>query len=1535
MFQSDALKDHLQTSYTIENKSLVFAEWNLNQPENIARIGNYRYRPSGGIVDAQFATVPLTYDINDAGGYYTGATDADIVIDGGYDDNGDPVSFTTAKNKMKMLYSLEDCFNPFRPRSGINKMVYLGLSGAGHTDSQYIANFGSDSATRPRYYLSSKYDQFKYWTSYRTQDGVEYGVSKTMINGRSYIDDAVPFVVYNENLTANRIVIKMQTNVGETDLGDIRVGETTIPDPLYGVANQTTPVRWRVEVLKGTSWVSVATFDENSLRPDGTAIIQSDGYVELAYGLQLPNEYKDTFVYAGEISSLDSLPTSAPNGYAYLLKDNSDDKGIFYIYNGTDSEWVGIDPQYTWDIADSFVSKNSKFVTDLTNPDYFWDQGKKVYREIEIFKGIRVVVSTMNKTNCTFDLIEMSPRLSVDFTDRVQDFSITRTLSDLGNGKIPVGSLLAGTGQININDNDFAFVQNNSFNETTSQGSIVSKYLLTHVKFMFYDVIRNVDSYDYYVPIKTMYSEGLPQSQGNFDQISVNLRDAYLILESSPAPSLMLTDISLSASIMILLDYIGFSNYVFKRIDGVPDPVIPYFFVAPNQNVAEVLTQLAVATQSAMFFDEYNNFVLMTKEYLLPDAGGRDLDITLFGNKVDSMLPNIIQISSSNKTVNNNGQINYTQRYIQRTYGSTRQSMYSDEFKTWVYTPTLMWEVTGDQTTKAINETATEQSSYSLSAMPLNSSLTIDVPTVINNTMTNNVLDVGESIYYIARYNGFFYANGEIIKYDAVEYSITGQATPVWINNVQEYQNYFLNIPFNGKMYPTGKIRIYSEPEYIIVDGVTVMSPGPAKIHGRGQFGTTITNHEAGISTYWTDLNNVYGCQQQGNYIYSADQVVNYPLGLEKNTAAGISNAKARESSRNGIIKNTTSQVYWTERQINEFTTAQSGTVQSSALVFTGPNFDTGVSPRDYVSYIHKPLDNAYKHFGTRMRIIGKIEAGANRVQTPIGSAEYISISPTDSSQQMSISGGSGGIGVMVNNTTNNGYYFEIAALTNNNISNYYDSNRKQIVSYPVAVGGIALSGSGNRIVTVTTSVNHQFKVGEKVVMAGFVRSPVSSEVNGEFTITAVTARTFTYDSGVSIPAVPTSGGQAEIYIDSGVNINNLIFYKVVEGPDPVTGLRGAAYPVKLWSGLGNILVDSGRFTGQYRTVGENAPTVYDLAVEYKDSGTIRTFYLYVNDKQVATVVDSDPLIKNNNMCVFVRGSTKCMFENVYALSENYAQNTIATAVDNISQVFGDTEINSSEALRKYAVNGFVQASYLSGISSYQPPDFNMYFEEFGTILREAAHFNIEYDRAYPALYAKLAPTMNRIKTYSSSGFYAGAYAADFLVFNCLDKNINLDPTSGNFLRVQGITFTQNTTKTLTVDDYFNKVSNLADPQFDSGNLVYSPLHKKELYNKIKISRTRHGNQEFSIDSMYIQTDAAANDTLGWIINRTMEPKKNIGMTTFGTQMIQLGDLVNISYTNFEGISVIADVDTKFVVYNIEYGRTSMGTNMTLYLAEV
>jgi hypothetical protein len=58
-----------------------------------------------------------------------------------------------------------------------------------------------------------------------------------------------------------------------------------------------------------------------------------------------------------------------------------------------------------------------------------------------------------------------------------------------------------------------------------------------------------------------------------------------------------------------------------------------------------------------------------------------------------------------------------------------------------------------------------------------------------------------------------------------------------------------------------------------------------------------------------------------------------------------------------------------------------------------------------------------------------------------------------------------------------------------------------------------------------------------------------------------------------------------------------------------------------------------------------------------------------------------------------------------------------------------------------------VKSTYLIwAISSQQPPKYNMYFEEFGSIMRECAYFDIKYDRAYPALYAQLSPTFNRIK---------------------------------------------------------------------------------------------------------------------------------------------------------------------------------------------
>jgi hypothetical protein len=795
-------------------------------------------------------------------------------------------------------------------------------------------------------------------------------------------------------------------------------------------------------------------------------------------------------------------------------------------------------------------------------------------------------------------------------------------------------------------------------------------------------------------------------------------------------------------------------------------------------------------------------------------------------------LANILQITSQNNDVYNDGKVVYTTRHIQRSIGSIKQASLVDNEKTWIYKPVLLWEVAGTENTKSINGEVGNQSTYMLSAIPLNSTLSNAVPTVSNNLVINNIMDLGEGIYWITRYNGYFYSNGEIIKYDAVQYNVSGTGD-VWINNVQEYDKYFSSLPFNGKIYPTGLVRIYSEPNYEEISGVVKLKNGAVAKHGRGQFGTPIASHSAGLSSYWSDNANVRGCTMDSKYLFKTNETAP----ATRVFAAGINNTLAQKTTRNGIIKNFLASKYISESDTNAMLSTQAGTVQSSALIMNGPGFTTTESPIDFISYVYKPLTDKYKHFGTRMRVIGKIENDANRGQTPVGGSTYYTVPGTTPDKNISIVGGSGGLGVMLNPETNNGYYFEIIALGANNLN---DSQKN--------------------------------------------------------------------------------------------NVHNVIFYKLKAA---TTGTNTtSAIPVKLYEGLTNIIVDDGKFTGQYRMAAEENPTVYDLSVEYQDIGTRRRFFLYLNNNLIATVDDTDPLPVYNNMGLFVRGSSRVMFENIYALSNNYSQNTAFQIDAPIASSFGDSEINANDSFMKYAMSGVVQSAYLTGISSSEPPKFGMYFEEFGTIMREAASFNIKYDKAYPALYAKLSPTFNRLKGYAVSGFRAGSYGAEFLVFNSTDTALSLDESSGNYLRIQGITFTQQSDNDLTVDEYFSKNSNLSDPQFVGNSLVSYPNKVAKDYEDIKLSRMTYGKKDFSLQVPYIQSHDDAENLMSWVIKKIMKPRRSMGVKIFANPMLQLGDIVTVDYVE-NGIDKVGSKDSRFVVYNIEYSKTKSGPDMTVFLSEV
>jgi hypothetical protein len=1837
MFKNEELQKHLELSNSVESANVVIAEWNMNVPGNIEKLGNYRYRQS----DTRFAALPNFYDSSDFAKFYTGATNSDVSVDYGLEkDESTPLLFTYPKDKEKLYYSLEECIKPLRPRSGINKLSYFNTNPIPSlSQSSYSSTF-----VRPRYYMPTKNDEFKYWRSYRTESDLniqvpsivssfatlslisridknttiatmsnlksvselpvgkifsaktvlpitfsgtrtvqspafnpelgtwtatlagftagstsdlrvgdsisalpgtgalattgakevlitsiastsitysfiggigagpttgtvtnlqtvsgditpnqarvseiisptsvivtisgtinpkpgtisdvyinkyntnqEYGISKNSFDNVYNIEDCNPFVVYKKEVPANRLVVKVQTNVGDEDLGPFRDSAgVSVPDPFFGESNKTVPKRFSIQYLTlNNLWVDALSFDENSIRPNGDPVFGPDGHLELEYGISVPEPYKNSFTLLKTVKSATLLPDKNFFGASYIVTQNDSEKGMLYVFNGVDyDDYV---PEYTWSIKTDGDYGRGKVAKQLGNPIPFRDpnDARDFYREFVWIKGIRVAVKTMNKPDIALELIEISPRLVADLSDLVISLDVKKSLSDLSSSALPVGSLIAGTGSLELFDPEQIFNTNNSWDREEKNGSIVAEYYDKRIKFIFYEVIKNVEKNNYYIPLKTLYTDGFPERNAQEYTVALNLRDLYFHFESIKAPRLLITDVSLSQAIAILLDATGFSNYVFKRAVGVSDPVIPYFFVAPDQNVAEVLSQLAVATQSAMFFDEYNNFVVMTKEYIL---GDRDVDLELLGepikvnNKI-AKLPNIISIASQNREIYNAGEISYTNRYIKKGARRVSQARFVD--RDYVYSPSILWEASGTEAVRSQN--SQQQSAFALSATPLNTNLANAVPRVSGGAIINNEIDIGENAYWLTRFQGFLYANGEIIKYDAVEYTITGPpitdnngrslGNTVWISNNKEYQKYFAKIPFNGKIYPTGLVRIYAEPFYETINDQTFLKNGDVVRHGRGQFGTPTVNHSAGLSDYWSDNNNVRGCVMDSNLLYTTKLSTERELPPTKLGPAGIDNEKANSSSRTGIIRNFMSSKYYSESELKSLKTTQAGTTQSSAFVVTGPDFSQTATPQDFVTYIHKPMSGAFKHLGTRLRIIGKVESGADKSQTVVGGMTYFNITGDDATKNVSIGGGSAGIN-LVNPDTNNGYYFELAALTSSDASNLLKKNDdgdatvsiENILFYKVEKNnnsGILFQGSPTSVsiksIDNSTSITYTV-LGGGIPIAGTVGNPRtvpdSEIIIGSGTVAnIVKADKATWDAklinvvsvaglrvGDSIAATAESGSlvgagfiSARITAintnlkeisyravgDSAPTAGTVTAAKTVPG-DPIqfgdknpkagkignikeeivnnipgvtklwnvklTGLKAKevaklrvgdkitatageqdkAVPTRLWGGIGSVIVDDGNFAGQGRYLAEENPTVYDLAMEYVDvSATRRDFYLYINQKLVQKVTDEKPMtISNPSMGLFVRGTSKAMFENVYALSKNYATNTVFDTRVPIAPVFGDRDslVNASEALSKYAVSGAIQETYLSHINPGTPPDYNLYYEEFGTIMRECAYFNIKYDRAYPAFYARIAPTFNRTRGYTVSGFTADSYGAEFLVFNNTDTVLTLDDKSSNYLRIQGIAFTQDTTNTITVDDYLKQKGDLSDPEFKPNGSVESPDRFIESYEKIRLSRIQYGKNEFSLNSNYIQDAETAEDILGWIIDKNIRPRKLVGLNIFSNPTLQLGDIVSIKYDNNEGIGLIDSNSPKYVVYNIEYNKSVDGPDMSVYLSEV
>ena len=1641
MYQNASLQSYIEESSSINIKSIVLAEWNMNFSDNVVTLGNYRYRPGiSSPTEVNFGIVNLVWVEETsltASPTYFGATNSNIVLNTGINlTTMEPTIASSLDQTEKMLYSLTETISRFRPRSGINKIRYF--------EDNFLNFSNSNMHQKPRYYLSSKDDKFKYWNSFRKETvgtaETQRGIATVATgNGDFFIDDVAPFVVYSNPVPANRIVVKMQTQVGDVDGGSYKIDNTTsFNDPFYELAtntgnliNQQTPAVWSVQYLNASnSWTTAKSFSLNELRANGKRVIGSDGYVELAYGI---TNAPAVFNLLGERGSSAALPLSVALGDAYLVPGDTSAQGTVYVWNGTNWTTNKFTPSYGWYLNEESLDTKASNIKDLTSPKFYGSATTiytPTYREFQFVKGIRIVVNTMTRQGSSFDLIEMSPRLVADLSDKTTSFSVEKIASDIGNTGIPVGELLASTGSISLFDYDQSF---NEYNDLTVVAGIVSGSLISnissrHLQFKFYEQITDDRNFpavvSYFVPIKTMYVDGFPQVSTADRMVTLSLRDLLFYFESTIAPSLLLRNASLSYAIATLLDNVGFSNYKFYRNAEESEDLIPYFFIAPDTTVAEVLSDLAKSTQTAMFFDEDNNFISMSRNYIMPTVAERATNITLYGTKdfekngtfknksTNSKLSNIISLDAEDNVIYNGGKVTYSNKYIQKSYSTIQEAGMVNRGQAYKYKPVLLWEVSGTELLRPTNDEVGNQSAYSLSALALNSPLSNSLPTVVLGSMINNIMDFGQSIYWLSRYQGYFYANSEIIKYDAVQYSVTGSGL-VWIEDVKDYQKYFATLPFKGKMFPTGRVRIYAEPTYNSSGQVV---NGLAAKHGRGQFGTQVVSHTVLDSTsYWlnTDYHKTFKMQSRWIFKENANYNHQYQETLYQTTTTASASSGATTlflASVDGLKEGLSFYEYkdkaigaqapsialrFVTLTLNSHGFVPGNQVKIANLVPAKYNgiYTLTATTSNTFTFENKhsasgnitiggtiaPLFNTRSISSSAIPVGTKIKSIATSTKTVTltkaltgtvasGSTIYLTNNMVEPLSNRDFNATTDSIPFLSEKPTVLGTtkdFFDTSSYTESSNTATIDKTKPNAVikSSALSIQGPASFSSSSAVKTSNDVISYVYKpyssqcpnpysfgarvrvIGNPLPTTGQIneakQSPIGGEIletytnsNGNYSI-AGTGGGIAFNLGVSanknigyyFEILALSNEAIQDSLDSTTNsvvtVPNVYFYKVLKGAN-----SKEAVPVVLWNGNASILVDDGQFVGMSKSMSTKTSTVYDLLVETEDLGGQegayrRKFYLYLNGTLIASVQDDDAIPvtdDNKNFALFTRGKGLCLFEHAFMIGDN-SKNVVSPEFKN--PIFNNEKIDNSN-YRKYLINPAILKTYLKELGSNQQPAYSLYFEEFGTIMRECAYFNIRYDKAYPALYSRISPTLNDSQGYVISNFRSNPYGAEFMIFNATDFALNLDESTGNYLRIQGVTFTQQSAHDLTVDEYFQKTSDLNNYE------NFTSLNNK--YYSIQNSRNTYGKKDFTISGSYIQNIDTANSLMKWMVDKIMQPKKSVGLSIFANPMIQLGDIVTIDY-NIDG--VLQNSDARFVVYHINYDRNSDGPEMKLYLSEV
>ena len=273
--------------------------------------------------------------------------------------------------------------------------------------------------------------------------------------------------------------------------------------------------------------------------------------------------------------------------------------------------------------------------------DEQWSGTESYSYSFDRIDGIRFSVLFMTTSGAAVELIQVSPRLSIDISDRIINVSVSKS-SQESSLSSPAGASSSDSATLSIANDD-------GFFDFLNQNSPLAGLTDVNVAFYVSDVIDEDR-----VPQGIFYANSWDyDSTGT---VSIDCSDFSKFLQAQSIENCFYMDQDIRFVIADILERSGIVKYRVCFAQADIDNSSPFYYFNDDQSVWEALQQIATAEQAFFYFDGDGRFVWNSRDFWW---ASEEIDYEIISRAEGNKLANLQSYGQSFSIVANKATVKY------------------------------------------------------------------------------------------------------------------------------------------------------------------------------------------------------------------------------------------------------------------------------------------------------------------------------------------------------------------------------------------------------------------------------------------------------------------------------------------------------------------------------------------------------------------------------------------------------------------------------------------------------------------------------------------------------------------------------------------------------------------------------------------------------------------------------------------------------------------------------------------------------------